>query len=105
MTNFSREGEGEQSLPADIRQGAEYLHNCSSVDNSSILLLLNRSHKRSLLDMPLSRNRRKLAKSFLGCSGFASLLLCLEKLSTDFLSVLHPVPILSPSFTHEAVYD
>lgn len=25
LTNFSREGEGEQSLPADIRQGDEYL--------------------------------------------------------------------------------
>lgn len=26
VTNFSREGEGEQSLPTDIRQEDEYFH-------------------------------------------------------------------------------
>lgn len=40
MTNFSKEGEGEQSLPAHIRQRAEYLHNCSSVDNSRVFFYL-----------------------------------------------------------------
>lgn len=40
MTNFSREGEDEQSLPADVRQGAEYLHTFSSADNSRVFCCL-----------------------------------------------------------------